>query len=408
MNRALPRRRDPARRHLKAGRTARGFARTVVALRFLILPAWIAAAVAAVTYLPAFDTSAASGLGAIVPEHSAAIDTEKRSLREFDLPVLSRIAVVQRNPRGLPLLTQLRAVARAVQIDLQADTRNPGIRGALPLLNTLRLVPASSESSTTAITYLFADPHLNLYGQQAAARRFVTQDLSRKDDAFVGLAGSIPARVQQANRITAALPFVELATVLFIALVVGLYFRAIGAPLVVLAAAAIGYLIATHLLAWLGQRARIAVPAEMEPLIVVLLLGVVTDYAIFFLSGMRYRLTEVRSAAEAARGTVTEFAPITSGPWGRDWPSRSWWLCSWRSPSSPRPWPCSGDCCTGPVSPRGRSRRSGRPSTRLPIWRRRTWKRPRRPRPSRWPGRGGIGPLGSSRPARWPSWSAPW
>ncbi len=310
MNRALPRRRDPARRHLKAGRTARGFARTVVALRFLILPAWIAAAVAAVTYLPAFDTSAASGLGAIVPEHSAAIDTEKRSLREFDLPVLSRIAVVQRNPRGLPLLTQLRAVARAVQIDLQADPRNPGIRGALPLLNTLRLVPASSESSTTAITYLFADPHLNLYGQQAAARRFVTQDLSRKDDAFVGLAGSIPARVQQANRITAALPFVELATVLFIALVVGLYFRAIGAPLVVLAAAAIGYLIATHLLAWLGQRARIAVPAEMEPLIVVLLLGVVTDYAIFFLSGMRYRLTEVRSAAEAARGTVTEFAPI--------------------------------------------------------------------------------------------------
>jgi putative drug exporter of the RND superfamily len=310
LSRAPGRRRDPARRPVKVGRIARGFARTVVALRFLILPAWIAAAAAAVTYLPAFDTSSASGLGAIVPEHSVAVATERRSLHEFDLPLLSRIAVVQRNPKGLPVLTQLRAVARALQVDVQADPRNPGIRGALPLLNTLRLVPASRESSTTAVTYLFADPHLNMYGQQASARRFVTQDLSRTDDAFVGLAGSIPARVQQANRITTALPFVELGTVLFIAFVVGLYFRAVGAPLVVLVAAAIGYLIATHLLAWLGQRAGIAVPSEMEPLIVVLLLGVVTDYSIFFLSGMRYRLTEVRSAAEAARGTVAEFSPI--------------------------------------------------------------------------------------------------
>src|SRR5207247_696737 len=44
--------------------------------------------------------------------------------------------------------------------------------------------------------------------------------------------------------------------------------------------------------------------------IVVLLLGVVTDYSIFFLSGMRHRLADVRSAPEAARGTVAEFAPI--------------------------------------------------------------------------------------------------
>jgi RND superfamily putative drug exporter len=310
VNRAFGRRRETAHRPLKVGRASRGFARGVVALRFLILPAWIAAAAAAVTYLPSFNTAAASGLGAIVPEHSAAVDTERRSLHEFAVPLLSRIAVVQRDPQGLPLLTQLRAVARAALIDLRGDPRAPAIEGAIPLLNTLRLVPGSRESSTAAITYLFADPRLGLYGQQAAARQFVTNELGGKDEAFVGLAGSIPARVQQADRINSALPFVELATVLFIALVVGLYFRAVGAPPVVLAAAAIGYLIATHLLAWLGRRAGVAVPSEVQPLVVVLLLGVVTDYSIFFLSGMRYRLSEVRSAAEAARGTVAEFSPI--------------------------------------------------------------------------------------------------
>jgi len=295
---------------MKAGRMARGYARAVVALRFLLLPAWIAAAVAATISLPAFDTTATSGLGSIVPEHSTAVATEKRALREFQLPLLSRVAVVQRNPRGLPLLTQLQAVARAVRIDLVGDAHDPAIRGALPLLNTLRLIPASHESSTTAITYLFLDPGLGLYGEDAAARRFVQREFNEKDDALVGLTGSIPARVEQADRINSALPFVELATVLFIVLVVGLYFRAIGAPLVVLAAASIAYLVATHLLAWLGERAGIDVPSELEPLIVVLLLGVVTDYAIFFLSGTRHRLAEVRSAPEAVRGTVAEFAPI--------------------------------------------------------------------------------------------------
>ena len=117
MSRAPGRRRDPARRQLKAGRVARGYARTVVALRFLILPAWIVAAVAAVDYLPAFNTQSASGLGAIVPEHSVAIDTEKRSLREFDFPLLSRIAVVQRNPHGLPPLTQLRVIGARLGLE---------------------------------------------------------------------------------------------------------------------------------------------------------------------------------------------------------------------------------------------------------------------------------------------------
>ena len=89
---------------------------------------------------------------------------------------------------------------------------------------------------------------------------------------------------------------------MLIALIVGLAFRSIGAPLVALAAAGIAYLIAMRVLPWLGERANVTVPKEIEPVVVVLLLGLVTDYSIFFLSETRRRLRAGDERLPAARG----------------------------------------------------------------------------------------------------------
>lgn len=106
------------------------------------------------------------------------------------------------------------------------------------------------------------------------------------------------------------LPWVELATVLAIGLIVGIYFRSAGAPLASLACAAIAFLVATRVVAWAGARAGIAVPPDLEPVLVVLLLGVTTDYSVFFLAGMRTRLAQGLTEGAAARRTTAEFAPI--------------------------------------------------------------------------------------------------
>ena len=58
----------------------------------------------------------------------------------------------------------------------------------------------------------------------------------------------------------------------------------------VLAAAAIAYFVTVRVLGWSGERLGVTVPREVEPVLVVLLLGLVTDYAVFFLSGMRSAL----------------------------------------------------------------------------------------------------------------------
>src|SRR5262249_61655098 len=87
-----------------------------------------------------------------------------------------------------------------------------------------------------------------------------------------------------------ARPWGEGASLGLILVLVGLAFRSIGAPLVTLFTAGIAFVIAVRVLPWLGERSGASVPAEVEPIIVVLLLGLVTDYSVFFLSETRRRM----------------------------------------------------------------------------------------------------------------------
>ena len=81
--------------------------------------------------------------------------------------------------------------------------------------------------------------------------------------------------------------WVELCTVLAIALILGLRFRSAGAPLAALACAGTAYVLAVRIVAWTAQRMGVSLPPDLEPVLVVLLLGVSTDYSVFFLDGMR-------------------------------------------------------------------------------------------------------------------------
>jgi RND superfamily putative drug exporter len=77
-------------------------------------------------------------------------------------------------------------------------------------------------------------------------------------------------------------------------------------------AVAVAYLVAVRLIAFIGQRVGVSVPSEVEPVIVVLLFGVITDYSIFFLSWMRRLLAEGLPRLAAARRTTREVAPIVA------------------------------------------------------------------------------------------------
>jgi RND superfamily putative drug exporter len=292
-----------------SGRVARSSAWIIMRIRYLLLAGWIVAAVLAVIYLPAPGAEQSSLLGTLIPKDAPALQAEARSFRHFRLPLLARTAVVQRDPRGLSPEAQVRIFERALAVDTRQPGPRRGVVAALPITNTLKLFPGSRESSTTGITYLYFDPDVSLVVQRDLALRYADQ-VNRPGDALVGVTGAVPARVEQGRLIVQALPWVELATVLVIALFVGVSFRSVGAPLATLAAATIAYVVAIRVVSWAGRRAGVYVPEELEPVIVVLVLGIVTDYAIFFLFGMRDRLWAGQKRRHAAEATTADFLPI--------------------------------------------------------------------------------------------------
>ncbi len=282
----------------------------IVKLRFFIVAFWVVAAVLLTVELPSIREAQTGAVGDLVPKDASALDAELRSSKLFRFPLLSRVLVVQRDRDGLSAIEQARVARRAAAINRGRYPELRRVGGALPITNALGRPPFSRERSTTAITYLYFAPDVSRDDRQILAERFINRRIKPDYEGFVGTTGTISARAEQASLMEDSLPLVETATLLLVLLVVGIHFRAVGAPLVNLGAVAIAYLVSIRLIAWIGQRLGISVPSEVQPVVVVLLFGVVTDYSIFFMSRIRRRMADGDEAREAAVRGTAELLPI--------------------------------------------------------------------------------------------------
>jgi RND superfamily putative drug exporter len=290
-------------------------ARALVAGRYLVVLAWVAITVAATLLLPSVEEAQSGALGDLVPANADALEAEIRSAELFGFPLQSRTVLVQRDPDGLDPRAQARVLARAAALVRGDLPRFENVPGALPVLNTVGVEPFTRERRTTALTFLFVDPDIGPVGRTGLARLLAERTAGAPGDATVGVTGAVAARTAQSDEITSALPLVELGTVILVALTVGLHFRTVVAPLVTLATVAIAYLVSIRLAAGIGRAIGVSVPKEVEPVVVVLLFGIVTDYAVFFISRMRRLLGDEVRAREAATRSTAELLPtiITAG-----------------------------------------------------------------------------------------------
>jgi len=285
-----------------------GYARAIVRLRWLVVAFWIAATGAAVLFLPALGQGG-NDLNQLVSANNPALRSEIRSFDKFGFPLLSRVAVVQRNPDGLPLAVQVEAVSRARAVS-QDQYRDMGpIVAAVPVMNTLGLAPGSRENGTTIVTMLFTAPDVSLADQLEAARQFVANHYDA-DDAVIGVTGSVPAKVEQGRMVLSYLPWLEFVTIAAVLLIIAGAFRSLVAPLVALAVAGVAILLTMHIGGALADRLDIPVPQETQPLLVALLLGVVTDYVVFYLSALRRNLESGEERLAAAERATAGFTAI--------------------------------------------------------------------------------------------------
>jgi RND superfamily putative drug exporter len=290
----------------KRGRKADAYAGAMVRMRWVVLLFWLTFALCSVLFTPPASTGGLSGL---VSVDSPPVQTEIRSFERFGFPLLSRVIVVQRNPAGLPPLVQAESVARAAAVTQQQYDDVGPILGAIPLPNTGGLFPGTRERGTTLITLLFIPPDVGLKTQYAAAERFVERHFG-PGDAVVGVTGTLPARVAQGQVVQGSIKTVELATLAAVILVVAVAFRSLVAPLVALAAAGVAALVMLDLVGFLGYLLQVPVPTEVGPLLVALLLGVVTDYVVFYLFALRRELTAGKDRLTAARNATRDTTAI--------------------------------------------------------------------------------------------------
>ncbi|TYP89564.1 MMPL family transporter [Blastococcus xanthinilyticus] len=296
--------RAPARGLSAVGR---GFRAAVVAGRWVVMGLWLAAAVAAVLLPTPSGGGGSNDFGSLLPPESEAAQVQERSLTEFRVPVLSQTAVVVHDPGGLSALTRADIALWALQ------HTQPALRGEAPTAdgNIVAAVPLPTSTPETAVTYLYTTGGTSLSEGTALARQYA-QHFRNQPDVETYVTGITPARVQQAEHLGARLHLFEVATLVLIAVVVGLTFRSVVAPLVVLAAAGIGYVVATYVLARAAAAFGFSLPDQLRPLTAALLIGVVTDYCVLFFSGMRRHLEAGMTPKEAARRTVTTDGPIVA------------------------------------------------------------------------------------------------
>jgi RND superfamily putative drug exporter len=165
-----------------------------------------------------------------------------------------------------------------------------------------------------------ATPRLSLLAVRAgrvvhpavARRRTLRRALFKPRDHVVGITGSVPARAEQFGIIQDALPKVEALTLAAIVLIVGVAFRSVVAPLVAVLTTGVAYVMTLRLSGAVADLFGVSSPSELEPVIVALLLGVVTDYVVFYLSALRHELRTGCDRLEAARAATIRYGPIVA------------------------------------------------------------------------------------------------
>lgn len=264
-----------------AGRTYRT---VVVTGRWVIVTLWVALAVVFNVVSPATGSSG-GGFGDLLPPDSQVLRVEQRILQQFRVPVLSGTTVVLHQADGLSALTRVDSVLWALATTQDVlDAPEPPVPGQI-----IAAIPVPTGRADTMVTYLYFSDGTGLHNTVRLANEYAAH-FNNQPSARAYVTGFVPAQVSQSHYLSARLGLFEIASLCLILLVVALAFRSLLAPIVVVGIAAVGYLVYVPLLSRLAAMLNFDVPSQLEPLLLALLLGVVTDYCVLFFSDLRHEL----------------------------------------------------------------------------------------------------------------------
>ena len=303
---AVTRRGRRSRRRDGPSPAGRFYRWVLVSGRWFVVVAWIAAAVA-VNVLVTAAGGGGDDFGDLLSEDSAPIRVERQVLQQFEVPLLSGTTVVVHQQGGISTLTRADVALFALSATKAAQA--PDAPSGPD--HVLAAIPVPTSDPTNAVTYLYFSDGTGRPTQVRLARQYA-EHFSNQASVRTYVTGFVPAQRAQSTYLRSRLTLFELASVVLIFIVVALAFRSPLAPLAVLAVAAVGYLVYFPLLNTLASALGFAVPSQLEPVLVALLLGIATDYCVLFFDAFRDELENGLSRHAAARAAVASTAPIVA------------------------------------------------------------------------------------------------
>ena len=275
----------------------------VITGRWAVVAFWVAVAALLVTFVPAHGSG--GGFGEFLPADHPILQTQRRVLERFRVPVLSGTTVVVSQPGGLSLLTRADSYLWALA------TTQDNLEGRTPPGpdQLIAAVPVPTGRSDVTVTYLYGSEGTGTLGMVRLGDQYAAH-FQNQTAVQTYVTGFVPAQIAQGDYLNARLRLFELASLILILLVVALAFRSLLAPLVVVGIAAVGYLVYLPVLTLVASAAGFQVPGQLEPVLLALLLGVVTDYCVLFFHTFRDELDTGQDNRSAARNAVRRNASI--------------------------------------------------------------------------------------------------
>lgn len=274
--------------------------------RLLVLAGWLTAA-AVVTVFPPEGRAASGGFGDLLPVDSTVLQVQQRILDEFRVPVLSGTTVVVHQSGGLSLLTRADSVLWALA------TTQDNVEGRVPEApgHIVAAIPVPTGTPELTVTYLYVSEGTGLQNTVQLAEQYAEHFHNQP---LVGtyVTGFVPAQVAQGHHLRANIGLFEIASVVLILLIVAVAFRSLLAPLAVLGIAAVSYLVYLPVLETAAHAMGFDVPRHLEPVLLALLLGLVTDYCVLFFASLRDEVEAGRGSVEGTRRVLRRDAPIVA------------------------------------------------------------------------------------------------
>ena len=283
----------------------------LIRCRFVVVIFWAVVALAAYLYLPALGDNTSSSLSDVVPESAPASRAEAQA-GGLSGSVEAPAILVYSNPEGFTG-ADLEEIRGGIQRLNGGPGRSYGLVRAVPLAAQNTSNPTRVDRGllgSKALPVLLYFERGTRLPEIATGVREIREDLDAPGPLLTSVTGIRLVQYDTKIAIEGNLGLVTVVTTLAIFLVVALTYRSLVAPLVPLFSIGLATFLTLRVLGWVASVQGTSIPAQIEPIIVVLLFGVGTDYALFLLSRTRQALEEGTGSLEAARLGVEKVGGI--------------------------------------------------------------------------------------------------